>query len=234
MWLAKRLGTRGLYPAALCLLSVFVLAVGGSASAAPLLFVPHSGKFPYHFVGSNGLASIVTLSGSVIETPKSDILVLVLSPTLFRMHVVTLGVTFQGEPCGNPTAVSGQILINLEGHLGLADPGDVPAILELVPGHFTFKCRVFGGFEVPVLVKGSIIGRVTAPALNTASTLLLVSFKQVGGEQEFTTFLVGNETLTNRFEEISINGQPFEKMGGANHATLHALPGEGTFLLVTP
>jgi hypothetical protein len=230
----KRLKVRGLYLVGLCLFSVFALGGAvGSASAAPLLFVPHSGKFPFHFAGSSGTSRLVTLAGTEISSPKSDVLVLVKNATLFNASIRFLEVKLGTEPCGAPLATSPEIAVNIEGHLGLTHPSDLPAALLLINGHVSFKCRLLG-FEIPVLVKGSVIGRITSPAVGASSTLLLLSFKQTNGEQEFTSFLLGDELLVNKFEESSSNNGPFEKSAQEGHATLHALPGEGTFLLVSP
>jgi hypothetical protein len=235
--ITKRLKVRGLYLVGLCLVSVFAFGAAGSASAASLLFVPSSGTFPYHFVGSSGESQLNPLSTSnpSVKSQKSDVLVLVKTSTLFNTHIDFLESTSNSEPCGSTAATSGTISVDLEGHLGFADPGVVPAVLLLVPGHITFKCRVLGSIEVPTLIRGGIIGRITAPALNTSSELLLISFKQAAkGVQEFSTFLLGNELLLNEMEQVSINKGAFELSSQVGHVTLHALVGQGTFQLVSP
>jgi hypothetical protein len=219
--------------AGLCLVGVSLAAMlgaAGSAPAAPLLFVPHSGKFPYHLAGTGGEAILETLGGTRVEAASTDVLTLVLSSTLADVHIEFLKAKTGGFfGCGND-GKSETILTNLVAHLGFADPGNKPAELLLVPSGFEFTCAGF----VNSLVRGAVIGEITKPALNTASEELSVSFKQAKGEQEFTKFLFGSTTLENQFEESSINGGAFEKSAQSGSATLKALAKEGTFLLVSP
>jgi hypothetical protein len=61
--------------------------LGRNATAADTLFLPLSGKLPYHFVGTGGKQKLVTVGGNEVEAQKVDILALVLSPTLFDLHL---------------------------------------------------------------------------------------------------------------------------------------------------
>lgn len=225
----KHVKVGGLCLMSFCLMAVFALGAAGSASAASLLFVPHSGIFPYHLAGTGGVAILETLGGTKVEAASTDVLALVLNSTLSDVRIEFLKVKSGIASCGND-GKSGTILVNLVAHLGFADPGNKPAELLLVPSGFEFTCAGF----VNSKVRGSVIGEITKPALNTASEELGISFKQTGGEQEFTEFLLGSTLLTGQFEESSVNGGAFEKSAQSGSATLKALAGEGKFLLVTP
>ena len=194
-----------------------------------LLLVPSTGTYPYHLVGVGGKLLLEAVGGSKIESGQVDFLTLVLSATLFDASLKFLKTKSSGTACTN-TAESETVLTNMSGHFGLADPGSVPAMLLLVPSGFEFTC---GGL-VKVKVKGAVVGKITKPGLKASSEELLVSFKQTKGKQEFTTFLLGHELLANRFEEASISGGAFEQAGEEGEAHLLALPGQGTFLLLSP
>jgi hypothetical protein len=219
----------GLALVGLCLMAALALGAAGSASAASLLFVPHTGKFPYHLAGTGGKAILETLGGTKVEAASTDVLALVLNSTLADISIEFLKVTSSFGPCQNDGKAE-SILTNLVAHLGFADPGNVPAELLLVPTGFEFTCGPF----VKNLVRGAVIGKITKPALNTASEELGISFNQTKGEQEFTKFLLGSTVLENQFEESNIDGFGFEKSGQSGEATLKALAGEKSFLLVSP
>jgi hypothetical protein len=226
----KHVKVGGLCLLSFCLMAVFALGAVGSASAASLLFVPHSGKFPYHLTGTGGVAILETLNHTKVEAASTDVLALVLNSTLSDVRIEFLKAKTGGFiPCGND-GKSETILTNLVSHLGFADPGNKPAELLLVPSGFEFTCSGFANSKV----RGAVIGEITKPALNTASEELGLSFKQTGGEQEFTEFLLGSTLLTNQFEESSVNGAAFEKSGQSGSATLKATAGQGKFLLITP
>src|ERR1700689_5520719 len=150
--------------AGLCMMALLALGAAGSASAAPLLFIPHSGKFPYHLAGVTGKSELEQKAGLTnIITEKIDILALLLSPTLFDAKFTFLEVHsgFAGTVCNNEgNETSSSILLNLLGHLGFShkSTGEVPAVLLLVPTGFDFTC-----FKLPIigtalmLVKGGAI-----------------------------------------------------------------------------
>ncbi len=235
MKLLKHVKLLGLCITALGAMSVFGLGTAGSASAT-ILFLPASHKFPYHLAGTAAKPRLETVGGKAVEAEKVDILVLALSQSLFDTHLRFLKSknVNTGAPCAN-TSNSGEILVNLLGHLGLADPGFVPAVLLLVPTGFKFTCELLGVI-VTVLVKGSVIGQITSPAIGTESELLGLLFNQTSaGHQQFTTFLLGGQTLTNAFEESSENEGAFEQSAQSGpFGLVHALPGEGSFLLILP
>ncbi len=226
----QRMKVVGLGLLSLCL--TIVLGAAGSASAAPLLFVPHSGKFPYHFTGTGGKSLLETIGGSQVEAEATDILGLVTNSTLFTLKLEFLKVkeTIFKSKCKNEGKTEA-VLVSLLGHLGFADPGNKPAALLLVPSGFEFEC--LGGFA-KIKVRGEVIGEIASPGLNTASELMRVVFKQSKGKQEFTTFLLGSSTLTNQFEESALGSGEFEQSGQEGEGDLKALPGQGTFLLVSP
>jgi hypothetical protein len=228
----KHVKMGGLCLTSFCLIAVFALGAAGNASAAPLLFIPHSGKYPYHLVGTGGKSLLETVSGgSVVESEATDVLALILNATLFDLKIEFLKVKESfGSKCKNDGKTEA-ILVNLLGHLGFADPGNKPAILTLVPGGFEFEC--LGGFA-KIKVRGSVIGEITSPGLGVSSETETVKFVQSKGKQALQTFLLGNETLTGQHEESSIDGGAFGESGQEGEATLKALPGQGTFLLVSP
>jgi hypothetical protein len=186
----------GLCLAVLCLLSVFAFGAG-SASAAGLLFKSTSG-FPYHLQGlrvGHGLLS--TLGHSVLSTAVHA-LVLVLSPTLFDLHLLFLGVTSPAPlgataKCGNTgTPTSEHVLIFLLGHLGLAHHrggGIRHAVLLLIHEGFEFECEALGVKE-KVKVSGSVVGEINKPLTGVDATELGISFKQsLPGHPLYTLFL---------------------------------------------
>lgn len=229
---SKCLRMRRMYLAGLCLLSALLLMTAGSATAASLLFRPATG-FPYIFVGSVGVVKIETVGRSAVVATGGHYSVRVLSATTADGQALFLGIKSNGEPCGNaPNARSGDILVNLFAHLGLAHPGDVPAILLLIPNGFEFKCLILGGLaEVPLQMRGSIIGHIVSPAVGVESENLLLSFMQSRGVQEFTTFLKGNQILTSQFGELSIDDSSFEQVAEEGHGVLR---GSTAFLLISP
>jgi hypothetical protein len=215
-----------------CMASVCALSLSaGSASARVLLFL-YSKAGNAHFVGSGGAQKFETLSGKAINTTATDALLLFLSPTLFDLHLEYLHFTAEAgaAECSN-TGNATTVLVNLLGHLGLADPGDVPAVLLLVPAGFEFTCSALGGIiKEHVLMRGGLIGRITKPEiLKSGQTLLEIEFKLASrGVQAFSEFLLGN-TLIKEMEQFAIGGAAFELAGQEGTLLFHIL--EGTFEL---
>jgi hypothetical protein len=230
---------RGLCLAGLCITSVLAFGMTGTASAT-ILFLPLTHTYPYHLAGLHKAKSVLeTVGGTGVESESLHVLVLVLSPTLADVHIRflqsrTVGL---GERCWSPSEgeASQIILVSLLAHLGLADPGRVPAVLMLVPRGFEFKCRVLGA-ETGIQVRGLVIGTLTHPGLGVCTLLLGILFNQSRGRQDFTTFLLGNETITNAFEESRVGTGSFEQSGQSTSlpVLLHALPGEPGFFLLLP
>lgn len=234
MKLFKHVRLLGLCVASLGAMSVLGFGMAGSASAT-ILFLPLSHKFPYHLAGLAPAPKLETVGGKIINSEKVDVLVLALDKSLFDTHLRFLNTTAGGfAKCSN-TANAGEVLVNLLGHLGLADPGFVPAVLLLVPSGFKFICEAFG-VKTTVLVRGSIIGKIASPAVGADSELLQLEFNQTSaGHQEFTTFLLGGQLLTKQIEESSESEGAFEESAQSGPAALlHALPGQGPFLLILP
>jgi hypothetical protein len=226
---------RGFLLAGLGVMSVFGFGITGTASAA-ILFEPRSGTFPYHAAGFTGKNLLEAKNQTFsVESQHADVLVLVLSPTLADVHIKFLETTSAGGNCSNVTGEAQTVLINLLAHIGLIDPGRVPGVLMLIPSGFKFTCQSIIG-PVHILVRGGVIGLITHPALNTASLLLGILFKTTTkGVQEHKGFLLGSQTFTNEHEETSVNGGAFEESGQSGGVSLvHALPGEGDFLLKLP
>jgi len=231
----KHLRISGLCFAALGVMVVCGFGTAGSASAE-ILFLPNSHIFPYHLVGTGGLTRLLTANSSSIESKKVDILLLVLSQTLFDAHFRFLETGVGSSTCTSPGESAGTVLIRLLGHFGLADPGFIPAVLLLVPNGFKFTC-VLGPISQTVLVRGGVIGRIASPAVNEDSELLKLLFNETAshGVQDLTTFLLGGQALTNQIEESSQEEGAFEQSGQSGPLVLlHALPGEGPFLLILP
>jgi hypothetical protein len=230
----KYVKVRGLCLVSLGLMSVLVLGIA-NASASTLLFVPHKG-FPYHLSGLSGKGKLETIGGTSLTSTATHALTIILNSTLFDLHLEFLGVKAFGiAPCTNVTGQTETILVNLLGHLGLADPGNHPAVLLLVPGGFEFTCtNPIGGKKEKVNVQGSVIGLITKPAIGVASEEMTLTFEQSKGKQKHTEFLLPeNVLMTNQIEETSLNGGAFEQSAQESEpTTLKALPGQGTFLLV--
>jgi hypothetical protein len=221
----------GLCRSGCCLLAMFIFGLAGSAKAADLLFSPLSSKFPYHMVGSGGATVLETLSGKKVEAASADVLALVLSPTLVDLHVEYLKVKSEGTACHNDGKTEA-ILLNLLGHFGRADPNELPAVLLLVPSGFEFEC--LGGLA-KVKMRGAVIGAIIDPGRGEETEELGLTFNQTKGKQEYTTFLLGSETLTNEIEETSFSGGAFEQTGQQGEPILFkALAGEGKFQLNPP
>jgi hypothetical protein len=219
--------------------AVVAFGAAGTASAAPLLFLPESHKFPYHLTGLGG-ETIVNILGnsSTVTAPDVHVLVQFLSQTLYDVTQTFLGVKLNalgGGTCTN-TATAGVITTGLLlGHLGLADHEgkERPAGLILVP-HFSFTCSDSIVGEQKFLITGGLIGEITSPAVNgAASEMLLLLSQQHGGLQLLRSILFGTELVTTD-QKISLNGGAFTLFGQEGEATLHALVGEGPFLLISP
>lgn len=212
-------------------LAVFGIGAAGSAAAASLLFIPHSGQFPYHMVGSMGPTRLVTVSGTTIEASKTEILALVLNKSLvhWKLEFLKVKESFGGS-CKNDGKIEA-VLTNMVSHFGFTSILSKIGVLLLTLAGFEFECL---GAIGKVKVRGAVVGEITSPALNTAAELIRLVVKQTSGKQEFTGFLLGEETLTNQFLESSLSGGEFEQSGLEGEVHLLALKGQGTFLLVSP
>lgn len=218
----------GLCLGVLCSLAVFALGAG-SASAKVLLFAPSGGTFLEHFTGLGGASTLEQKGGlGAITSPDVHALALILSATLFDTSLTFLGTKTVLGSCTTAGNSTGVVSANLLGHLGLADPGDVPAVLLLIPGSIQFSCVGLG----TVVVLGSVIGAITNPGvLGAAGKTLSLQFTQSGGAQQLSTFLLGNQTLTNQNLQSSLGGGALTQSGQQASATLTEA-GTGTFTII--
>lgn len=223
----KRFGNFFLYPAILGFVVLSGAFGAGSASAANTVLFESSSGFPYHTVGTGGTMKFEPISGTVITSTSSELLTEVLNKTLLDIHILYLGFRFNGTSCSN-TSNAEAVLIEMLGHIGLADPGDHPAVLLLVPAGFEFKC----GPLVTVKERGAYIGEITKPALLTAGQKeMTLKFEETKGVQKYTEFLLPGGVLDKgEFEEWSLGGGAFEQVGQEGEMTLKAT-GTGTFEL---
>ncbi len=233
---------KGLCLAFMALASVFALGTG-SASAVGLLFKPESGVFPYHATGL--LVAKGTLASStdkLITSTAVHVLVLALTPTLFDAHFLFLGATSTTsgvEECKSSGLGKGEILLSLEGHLGLAHDPNGPtrhAVLLLIPSGFSFECIALGGLvKEKVEVSGNVVGSINKPAAGAASEELGISFtpSPTLGKQLFTTFLFtgGGSTRVLLLSKLG-SGSAEESAQEEPQAIVKALPGLGAFLLI--
>lgn len=210
--------------ARLCMMAVLALGafVASSASAAKPwpLFVPLTGKaFPISYHGSvTSATTLETTNGEKVECKETRITGLILSVHLIDSDNEYLQCKGPlSSKCSNVSGASETILLQTEGHLGLADDAketEVPAVLALVPSGFKFTCTVSGSLEVPITVKGSVIGKITS-TLNKQESTAVFQFNQTNGKQEFTTFLspLGKE-LNEGSELLSKFGEGTEEASG--------------------
>jgi hypothetical protein len=216
--------------AGLCAIAVLILGAAGSASGRGLLFLSFLGNLPYHLTGGSSKAKFETPRDLLFTTGQVYALAAILTSTLLDLKLEFLETVEPGGFCSN-TSSSETVLMNLLGHLGFLDaaslPSPLPGVLLLVPSGFRFICQRIGVGPLVEEISGSEIGLITSPPIGVASTLLLASFKQSKGVPPWTTFLPGNELLTNQFEEG--DGEHF---GQEFNLDLHLAPGEGPFKLV--
>ncbi len=232
---------RWLCPVILGLMSVFSFGAG-NASAVGLLFKPESGTFPYHATGLSVVkGGVATAGDKLITFTAMHTLILVLSSTLADAHFLLLGVTstVSGvEECKSPGLGKGEVLLSLEGHLGLAHDPSGPtrhAALFLLPSGCSFECIALGGLVKEKLeLSGNVAGVINKPAAGVASEEIGVTLKPSGsGQQLFSTFLFtgggsARVLLLSKFGSGALEGAALEEP----ETTLKALPGLGAFLLI--
>lgn len=230
----KNAWQRALWLAGGILMLASALGGAGSASATSLLFLPESGKFPYHLAAGGFLGHVVllTASGDEFLTEAIDASTAVRSATLFELQLLFLLPDIIGGGAGLSCS-PGEISWNLLGHFGSADPGSRPAVLLLAPAGLASVCR-----GTTVLVRGAAVGLISQPGTGVASELLDLSFKQTKAQQEFTSFLLfGGGLKTDQLLETRFDGGPFgtsefEKSALQFEALpLKSLSGEGKFTL---
>jgi hypothetical protein len=221
----KRVKAISLCLTGLCLMAAFTFGAVASASAAELEFVPGKGAFPVTSSGSGGKSTLETVGGSAIHSTATDVESRILNAHLFHLHLEFLNSEGPaGSECSN-TSAKKTILVQLEGHLGLAHPGDVPAVLLLVPAGFEFTCTALGGLiKEKVKVSGEVIGEITSPILKQERSETF-KFEQKKGVQKYTTFLLsgaGNALMTLQHQETKVGSGSSEESGQEGEATLTA------------
>ncbi len=194
------------------LFAVFALCAvaASSASAKEILFeLPSGQSYPVLFLSHAGEAKLVTEGGQEIKcTAVTN------HGHIENAHLGTVGIVFTGcstkiivtLKCQTAGAAKGEIVLPGGAfHLGLEHTGSsstVPALLFLLPEEsgkrqFTFEC---GGSSV--VVTGDVLGLLEVlgggrPVSGTQYSTALVSFKQSGGKQNSTEFLLSLTTPEN-------------------------------------
>jgi hypothetical protein len=234
----KRIRIAGLCLTGLCLMSVSAFGTVASASATEVLYELSKGAFPATFKSEGKETSTLETVGkekiSCKET-KDEGSIGGGSETK-SAHLGTVNITFTGctalgglAKCQSGST-SGEIkLSSVVYHLGLADPGDIPAQLLLIPTGFSFKCSALG-IEEEVKVTGEVIGELqnakgeTAKAGESAKEGKLV-FAQEKGKQKYTEFLLSltkpeNELMTKQQLASAKGGGASEQSGQSSNDTL--------------
>jgi hypothetical protein len=205
--------------AGLCLTAAFAFGTTASASAKVLLFVPSTEATHVKALSGPG---VIRIGPNSFNYATVHILEKIILGFTLSRRIRYLAFQAAGIKCNTAGEPEGVVLLDLLGHLGLADPGDVPAVLWSVPSGFEFIC---GGL-VTAKLRGSVISLLTKPALLKAGeTEVTTKFDQSEGKQSQTSFLLGNTLLTNQFLEGSISGGAFEQGSIEEEATLKATSG---------
>jgi len=194
---------------ALNVVAVFALCAvaASSASAHEILFeLPAGQNYPVLFLSKAGPALFESEGGI-----KFKCTAVTNHGHIEDAHLGTVGIVFTGcstkiivtLKCQTSGAASGEIVLpNSLFHLGLEHTGTsstVPALLFLLPVEggehkFTFEC---GGSAV--VLTGDVLGLLEVlgggrPVSGTQYSTALVSFKQSGGKQNSTEFLLSLTT----------------------------------------
>lgn len=201
----------------LCLVAAFALSAvaAASASAKEVLYELSKGTFPATFTSTGGKSTLETVAGgltgvvSCTGIKDSGTIGSATEGSGKTAHLGTAKITFTGctaagglAKCtsvktGEETIAEGEILVrSAPFHLGLADPGGLPAQLLLISG-VEFKCAT-----ETVKVSGSIIGLIKKtngepPVIGEEVEKASLVFKQKKGKQEFTEFLLSLTTPEN-------------------------------------
>jgi hypothetical protein len=204
-------------------LAFSAVSATGASAAEEILF--KAGAIGATFKSEGGKSELQAGGGLAItcESVKNN-------GVITDQHLGEVTITF-GTKCkenlgGECTlgAVKGSITLKeLIWHLGLADPGHLPAILILVPGTLKISCT-FGNIEV----KGNVIGlleKVGGGAVKPGEALkeAVLNFKATGGKQEKTEFLLSlaaKELMTKQNLEANVLGGGFKEAGEVSTDTL--------------
>jgi hypothetical protein len=222
----------------LCLVAVFAIsaAVASSASANQFpLYVLLPGKtfpVPYHGLVTT-TTTLETLAGSKVECKKVHIEGQILTVHLSDTHYLFLECGSElGSKCNSPSAPEGDILLQVDEHLGLVDDpsgnlfNDV-GVLVLLPAGFTFTCSLHGIGAKVINVTGSVIGQLVSPIGKQVHEAEF-SYSRHGTEKGmplFTLFLSSLAGLEN------VTPQLLTEIGGAK-AEESSQEGKGSILFL--
>jgi hypothetical protein len=194
------------------------------ASATEILF--SSNVIGKGFKSTGGIVKFVTAGGAVfLECRKVTNQGTFIDQHLGKVSILFEECTEEGfkskcETSGN--SLEGHITLESEYHLGLADPGHLPALLLLLK-ELTLKCSIGGTIKV----KGSIIGLLQntkgEPAtLDKPLSEALLTFEQKSGKQNATEFLLSlaGGAKDKAKLEISIFGGEFGEAAEESKDTL--------------
>lgn len=213
----------------LCLVAAFMFSAVAvaSASAKEVLYELSTGTFPATFTSTGGASTLETVGKEKISCTAVKNKGTIGSATEGSgktAHLGLVGITFTGcsavgglAKCQNVSTKGTIELASVEFHLGLADPGNLPAQLLLVS--VTFTCEALG-ISKEIKVKGSIIGIIKKsngepPVIGEEVEKAELVFEQTGGKQKFTEFLLSltkpeNELMTGQHLTTTIEGKSEE------------------------
>jgi hypothetical protein len=201
-----------------------VVAVAG-ASATEILF--SSNVIGKEFKSTGGESKLVTLNGDAVIICKK----VTNKGTFTDQHLGKVSILFEecteelfkGKCETEGATVAGHITLEIEYHLGLADPGNLPAILMLVK-EVVINCSIGGKIKV----KGSVIGLLKNSKGETAKTGEKESsaglvFSQTSGKQNVTEFLLSlaSGAKDKAKLEASVFGGEFGEAGEESSDTLN-------------
>jgi hypothetical protein len=178
----------------LCLVAlaaVFALSVvaASGASAAEVLF--SSNVIGAGFSSHGGVGHLVASGGTAVECKKVTNKGTFTDQHLGKVEILFEECTeelFKGTCTSEGATIPGHITLEIEWHLGLADPGNLPAILMLVK-LLKIKCSL-GNIEV----RGSVIGQLRSKgvAVKVGEKLKEAElvFEQTSGKPKYKEFLL--------------------------------------------
>jgi len=185
----------------LCLVAVvaFSAVAAGSASAKEVLFKFTNGNIANGgtFTSVSGI-SILATANATVECEKDTN-----EGSFTNAHLGIVTVLFEGCKlktllgnfvCTTAGKIAGHITLEKwEFHLGLAEPGDIPAILVLVPGgSFKFSCEVATVTVTGTGVIGAlqnIKGEAAKVGEKVSEANLVYANNGKAGEQKYTKFI---------------------------------------------
>ncbi len=218
----------------LSLVAVFALCAVAApgASAKEILFeLPAGQSYPVLFLSKASPTLFETEGGTRFQCTA-----VTKHGHIENAHLGTIGITFTGcstkivitLKCQTPGAAKGEIVIpNGSFHLGLEHTGTsstTPALLFLLPEQsngehkFTFEC---GGTSIELTGEGVGLLEVLGggrPISGQQYSTALVSFKQSGGKQNSTSFLLSLTTPENELmtgQHLTVNSELFGESGAA-------------------